>query len=466
MNKALLLTTLVLSVACTTDTSLIETNNLKNEKIEKAKAFISKVDFKLSVSPANGQSLRNTFKVKPSDLQLLLDSKQVSKTSQRIVNSIEPVVYKGDTIMYLVNYAKGWRLYSVDKRMPVVLAENYTETGKKANDILSNKSTALWVDDIANQTKYLAQTDEYNDNSESLNTWSVQGKGIMRVPYQPVPGEYIYVGMEEVSRTTVFYPHVTKTLWHGITPFNTYSPVLNSGSTFHAPAGCVAVSSAQYLYFLQDKLGYSFNMPLSGSCTGDIVNGYTQSFTGLSKWQLGNLALTDNTDLYTTAQFNNVALVLGYIGKEVGMNYSSTGSSSNFTKAQAFLNKMGVKGKFVEQKDIDIPNIVINKRNPILFGGSSDTDGHMFLIDGAKYDLVEYEYIWRFLEDTTFYDPDRYGVILRESAGTFKENYAYQCNSGQNNNYWSNGSDADDTYYVITDIQGYNRNRKYFKRED
>ena len=53
----------------------------------------------------------------------------------------------------------------------------------------------------------------------------------------------------------------------------------------------------------------------------------------------------------------------------------------------------------------------------------------MFLIDGCKYDLVEYEDVWRFLEDTTFYDPDRYGVILREKVyGTYKRDYAYQCN--------------------------------------
>ena len=79
--------------------------------------------------------------------------------------------------------------------------------------------------------------------------------------------------------------------------------------------------------------------------------------------------------------------------------------------------------------------------------------------------LVEYENVWRFLEDTTFYDPDRYGVILREKAGTYKQDYAYQCNFGWNVSFLPLGSDADDTYYVISNIQGFNTNRRYFKLE-
>lgn len=55
--------------------------------------------------------------------------------------------------MYLVNYQKGWRLYSVDKRMPTILAENLVETGKKAADILSNKGIRFWVADIAGQAR-------------------------------------------------------------------------------------------------------------------------------------------------------------------------------------------------------------------------------------------------------------------------------------------------------------------------
>ena len=350
--------------------------------------------------------------------------------------------------------------------MPVILAENFVETGKKAVDLLKNKSISFWVSDIAKLTKKLANTDDYDKNSESLKAWSTQGGGIKRIPLQPVPGEYIYVGMEEISRKTIVCPHLTKTLWHGEAPFNAYCPPFDENTLKNAEAGCVAVSTAQYLYFLQDQKGYSFQMPKAGSCTGDNKNGYTQSFTGFATWNLKELALTDNYNLYTPEQMDNVALVLGYIGKETGMSYGEN-SYTIYPNAQSFLNKIGVKGKFVNEKDIDFNRIVFSQKNPVLTKGTKDNNnpGHMFLIDGGKYDIAEYEYIWRFLEDTTYNDPDRYGVILREPAGTFYENYSYLCNMGYNSLFF-NGYDGDDTYYFITDIMDFNKDRLYFKRED
>ena len=76
-----------------------------------------------------------------------------------------------------------------------------------------------------------------------------------------------------------------------------------------------------------------------------------------------------------------------------------------------------------------------------------------------------YEDVWRFLEDTTFYDPDRYGVILRE-RGTYESTYLYQLNLGWNLSLWPGGSDTDDTYYNLSNLAGYNEKRRYFKREN
>lgn len=352
--------------------------------------------------------------------------------------------------------------------MPTVLAVNYVERGKRASDILQNKAISSWVFDIAGQTSYLATTDEYDENSESLEQWATQGRGIKRIPYQPVPGEYIYVGREEVSRQTVLVPHVTKTLWHQEEPFNKYCPTISVNSEMRCPTGCVAVATSQYLYFLQDKLGYSFNMPLLGSCIGACDENYIQSFTRFATWDLSALPLTDNTIQYSSDQFDRAALVIGYAAKQVNMEFGPSGSGAHFTNAQKFLNNIGVKGKFVENKDINLENIVGEKKEPVIARGShsEQVTGHMFLIDGCKYDLVEYEDVWRFLEDTTFYDPDRYGVILREKVyGTYKRDYAYQCNFGWNTSFLPLGSDADDTYYVISDIMGYNTGRRYFYLE-
>lgn len=472
MNRFILpvLTAVTLLASCSsaiTDTE--EFAKLNESKLQEAKAFVSKVKFKVSAVPVNGQPLRNTFKVTLTDLQTISADKQVTRNATPTVNSIEPVIYNNDTIMYLVNYQKGWRLYSVDKRMPTILAENLVETGKKATDILNNKGIRFWVADIAGQTAYLSQTDEYDENSENLQQWSGQSRGIKRIPIQPVPGEYIYVGREEVSRTTVYQPHLTKTLWHGDYPFNLYCPTISAYSDYRCDAGCVAVSIGQYMYFLQDKLGYSFQMPLLGSCIGAYNEEYVQSFTRFSTWSLANLALTDNFSLYGYDQFDKVALAIGYIGKQASINYGLTGSSSSYTPAQNFLNNNGVKGSFeaITSRSFSLTNLIFDRGEPVLTGGVKEKNGggHMFLIDGGKYDIVEYEDVWRFLEDTTFYDPDRYGVILREPAGSMKTNYHYLCNLGWNFDSTNNGSDADNTYYAIDDIRGYNTGRKYFNRK-
>ena len=141
--KKLLLAMVVLTItvgSCSTQMDMEDLALLKESKIQNAKAFVSKMQFKLQVTPVEGQSLRSVFKVSSKNLQSLLASRQTSRISASENYTIEPVVYKQDTIMYLVCYAKGWKLYSTDKRMPLVLAENNVETGKKAADILNNKS--------------------------------------------------------------------------------------------------------------------------------------------------------------------------------------------------------------------------------------------------------------------------------------------------------------------------------------
>ena len=450
--------------SCSTQMDMEDLALIKESKIQNAKAFVSKMQFKLQVTPVEGHSLRSVFKLSSKDLQSLLASRQISRISASEYKTIEPVVYKQDTIMYLVCYAKGWKLYSTDKRMPLVLAENNVETGKKAAEILNNKSIGFWIEEIANCTKYLAQTDDYDENSENLSVWSTQGRSIKRIPYQPVPGEYIYVGREVVERYPKYIPHVTKTQWHQTTPFNYYCPTKSKSSEERCPTGCVSVAVAQYMYYLQDKKGYSFTMPQIGNCVGAYDENYIQDFSSMATWDLTQLALTDNTYEDTSSQLDNVALALGYVGKGIKTKYGTDCSTASNSNAGSFLNKNGVKGRFVQYSDINIAR-TIRYKEPIITYGISKKSVHVFLIDGCKYDSVVYEDVWRFLEDTTFYDPDRYGVILRE-RGTYESNYLYQLNLGWNLSLWPGGSDTDDTYYNFSNLAGYNEERRYFKREN
>ncbi len=162
MSKNLLLSIAALAAmsSCSTENVLDSADALKSEKMQVAKDFISKIKYDLQITPQNGQTLRSAFKVSQNDLLSLLSTRQKGREPSLAIHSIEPVVYDKDTIMYLVNYNKGWKLYSVDKRMPVVLAENFIETGKKAEDLLKNKSIDFWISDIAKLTKNMTEMQE------------------------------------------------------------------------------------------------------------------------------------------------------------------------------------------------------------------------------------------------------------------------------------------------------------------
>ena len=205
-------------------------------------------------------------------------------------------------------------------------------------------------------------------------------------------------------------------------------------------------------------------MPQIGNCVGAYDGNYIQDFSSMATWDLTQLALTDNTYEDTSSQLDNVALALGYVGKGVKTKYGPDSSTASNSNAGSFLNKNGVKGRFVQYSDINIER-TIRYKEPIITYGISKKSAHVFLIDGCKYDSVVYEDVWRFLEDTTFYDPDRYGVILRE-RGTYESNYLYQLNLGWNLSLWPGGSDTDDTYYNLSNLAGYNEERRYFKREN
>ncbi len=84
--------------SCSTENTLEIPADLREAKIQAAKAFVSNVQFKFQVTPINGQALRKIFRVSLSDMQSLLTTTGKSAARSAIVRNIEPVVYNGDTI--------------------------------------------------------------------------------------------------------------------------------------------------------------------------------------------------------------------------------------------------------------------------------------------------------------------------------------------------------------------------------
>lgn len=80
-NFFLLSTVVALFASCSnTLTDMMDDASLHEARLQKAKAFVAKQQFKIAVTPVRNQTLRQTFKVTPVELQSLLSSRQVTTT--------------------------------------------------------------------------------------------------------------------------------------------------------------------------------------------------------------------------------------------------------------------------------------------------------------------------------------------------------------------------------------------------
>ena len=65
--------------------------------------------------------------------------------------------------------------------------------------------------------------------------------------------------------------HLIKTNWGQKDPWNSSVPFVD-GSTAKCVAGCVAISGAQMMYFLHNKLGVPAQMYSAGGYVGSVSN--------------------------------------------------------------------------------------------------------------------------------------------------------------------------------------------------
>lgn len=301
---------------------------------------------KVMVHSGVNNNLNEIFKVTSGDLAYFISEENNAKSRSGANGScnISPVVYQGDTIMYLSNGESCWTLYSVDKRMPVILAEN-TKGNTTSEELLANEAIAFWIKDIAEQVKYLRTSTDYDNQSESLEEWAQYDQRIVRVASDennPDDYDWIIYETEEQGTETVEKEHLMSTAWHQSYPFNTLSPFKSNSLTERCPSGCGAVAVAQYLYYMNGAKNMGLKMPTEGYCLGNYDN-MQLHFTNMQDTRTYEPALTDNYFLYTDAEFKLAALMIGYVGYELGTKYGDSGSSVTISDMRGYLAKLGLK---------------------------------------------------------------------------------------------------------------------------
>lgn len=424
---------------------------------------------KVIVNTVGNKSPNFIFKVTHAELTNFISggNKAKSRSGENNICSVSPVVYKGDTIMYLVNGESCWTLYSVDKRMPIILAEN-KKCNTTSEELLANEAIAFWIEDIAEQVKYLRTSTDYDNQSESLEEWAQYDQRIVRAASDennPDDYDWIIYETEEKGTETVVKDHLMATAWHQSAPFNTLSPLKSNSLTERCPAGCGAVAVAQYLYYMNSAKNMGLKMPTEGYCLGNYDN-MELYFTNMQDTRTYEPALTDNYFLYTDAEFKLAALMIGYVGYELGTKYGDSGSSVTISDMRGYLAKLGLKTAY---EDLD-ENQLYALRDfwclpSILYAKNGNGVGHLWVCDGMKYTLEHYDEIWANISDSA-YIANNYqlpaGTKMIRKSKQRRKNQLFLMNWGWNTQADPNQNDVDYTFWNVKDSwpAGLNKNRK------
>ncbi|MCL1937395.1 MAG: C10 family peptidase [Candidatus Azobacteroides sp.] len=378
-----------------------------------------------------------TFNVSLNSARCLVDilNKDQEEDQKKEVLKIQPIVYQKDTLLYIVNYQdnKGWLVISGDKRTSNILA--YSDEGSfdlKA----ANPGVGIWTDDLAEQIYALkcrttAASDTLSENYilwkkiEEYEAYQVNSQSQLRIAAlekSPDPTSLVTPAANangpywELYDMTVTISLATKgpllaAKWGQWDPWNTCVPAINSYSTKKCPTGCVAVAGAQMLYYLHYKLGVPASMYSAGYCTGYSVGSGNKNYAfGFSN------ATTTTWDLMAKSKngtsTDRVAILMGYIGMQIGMDYSKDASGAKSEDLVGFFSNQGIKCNYTDYNSSSVMTSLTNNMPVIMRADAKRNShgilgidlwytyegGHSWVVDGYERQQTQYTEYYRWVD--------------------------------------------------------------------
>ena len=343
-----------------------------------------------TTAPASTDSKEIDFVVKEADV---LNYISRHNDSPRIV-SLDPVKRDGEDLLYVVNYADGWSLFSADKHLPPVVAEN--KTGTFHLESLDNPGVLFWMDEMMDLTSRLRQetgkttANEYTDLWEGCPTTQKETGDPSKSQYTWT--KVLVSSTQEMVDTLTVGPFL-QTAWGQLDPWNV--KLVNNGVTY--PTGCSAVAFAQLLYYFHDSIGIP-----SGLYHGITVS----SWTNHTLYYTSNLTRTDYTvsssrwaqmvkkysdydssvpSSVTGASY--VADLMTDVGNRLNMKYNANKSNAGITDAQTGLAYYGLTGNRATFSDTLAVSEILQNNKPFYIQGflpPVNGDGHAWVFDGLK----------------------------------------------------------------------------------
>ena len=168
---------------------------------------------------------------------------------------VMPVCDRSDTLLYIINYEKGWELLTADKRAPRVVS--FSESGSfEFEDLASNPVVKAIYDGVLNQIRYLKNNPDFKPEIEN-DDWN----DLRQITEHE---SWVLIGTE-TTEIEQLQDHLTVTRWGQDSPWNMRAPYTDASHTSHCLTGCSTVAAAQVLYYLHDN----YNVPEKayGDCT-------------------------------------------------------------------------------------------------------------------------------------------------------------------------------------------------------
>lgn len=279
-------------------------------------------------------ALDTVYFVTDKDVEDYIHFKELLAKGQGKEFAIQEVVPLGlndeATLAYLLNYNEGWEIISADKRAPLVLA-----AGEDERFVFDEvpEETMAWIEGLEADILYIRTLKKLPEDVSkdilekielNLNLWNSFSSRIKNEKGETRAGEFDgyweLISSELLSTTNTDYPHLITypySSFHQLSPYNVFCPIVSSGSSVHAPTGCVAVAGSMMLAYLHDKTGVPYFGPDYAYYTGTIYN-----------WSFSSHTSSSSTIWEELDNDNRAAALMAFVGHRVGMQYGANDSGA------------------------------------------------------------------------------------------------------------------------------------------
>ena len=231
---------------------------------------------------------------------LRLQGTPKTKTSK---TTIEPYVWQGDTVMYLVNDINGWQLVAADKRACPIVA--YAENEHMSLTDLEANATYLrfWAQSVAKDI-YMLSCGDYPIENENTAYWKIIERDVnnsIATKTEEMEGWRLYRSIL-VSAVNNDTGPLIPTKWSGYGPWNDCFPNNYYGEQMNVGSHNVAI--AQVLFWANQEYG---------------VPSYAYTDVSTYRW-----VDDDNQIAYPTFSFNDSSTIAW---SQMKLSYEDSGRS-------------------------------------------------------------------------------------------------------------------------------------------